>query len=241
MPLLNSSQGPHPGQQQQQGPGGPGAHLLSGIPNSQQQQQQQQQRNSEHQQNQPGMNPAVSQVQSQAQQAAAQMPPSAAGPGSGPGGPILNVGGPLPAVLAPPVPFASPPFGSSSVAAHDVDRRRMSSSFTLQGAHGQLNVKDALSYLDQVKFQFQDQPDVYNKFLDIMKDFKSQAYVVLNSFFLSAVRGRDRMVIGKLVMLTKLALQNRHPRSHRPRFHFVQWPPESDSGIQHFPATGIPH
>ncbi|KAL7273296.1 Transcriptional regulatory protein sin3 [Rhizina undulata] len=34
--------------------------------------------------------------------------------------------------------------------------------------------KDALSYLDQVKFQFQDQPDVYNKFLDIMKDFKSQ-------------------------------------------------------------------
>lgn len=35
--------------------------------------------------------------------------------------------------------------------------------------------QDALSYLDQVKFQFQDQPDVYNKFLDIMKDFKSQA------------------------------------------------------------------
>lgn len=37
-----------------------------------------------------------------------------------------------------------------------------------------LNVKDALSYLDQVKIQFYDQPDVYNKFLDIMKDFKSQ-------------------------------------------------------------------
>lgn len=38
--------------------------------------------------------------------------------------------------------------------------------------------QDALSYLDQVKFQFQDHPDVYNKFLDIMKDFKSQAYVL---------------------------------------------------------------
>lgn len=37
-----------------------------------------------------------------------------------------------------------------------------------------LNVKDALTYLDQVKIQFYDQPDVYNKFLDIMKDFKSQ-------------------------------------------------------------------
>jgi paired amphipathic helix protein Sin3a len=32
-----------------------------------------------------------------------------------------------------------------------------------------------LSYLDQVKVQFADHPDVYNKFLDIMKDFKSGA------------------------------------------------------------------
>ena len=40
-----------------------------------------------------------------------------------------------------------------------------------------LNVKDALSYLDQVKIQFYNQADVYNNFLDIMKDFKSQRYV----------------------------------------------------------------
>ena len=38
----------------------------------------------------------------------------------------------------------------------------------------QLNVSDALGYLDAVKMQFQDRPDVYNIFLDIMKDFKSQ-------------------------------------------------------------------
>lgn len=38
-----------------------------------------------------------------------------------------------------------------------------------------LNVKDALSYLDQVKVQFYNQADVYNNFLDIMKDFKSQS------------------------------------------------------------------
>ncbi|KAF9531885.1 hypothetical protein CPB83DRAFT_760648 [Crepidotus variabilis] len=37
-----------------------------------------------------------------------------------------------------------------------------------------LNVTDALTYLDAVKNQFQDNPDVYNQFLDIMKDFKSQ-------------------------------------------------------------------
>lgn len=36
-------------------------------------------------------------------------------------------------------------------------------------------MQDALTYLDQVKVQFHDQPDVYNRFLDIMKDFKSQA------------------------------------------------------------------
>ncbi|CAG8581934.1 154_t:CDS:10 [Ambispora leptoticha] len=41
-------------------------------------------------------------------------------------------------------------------------------------AYRPLNVKDALTYLDQVKVQFSDQPEVYNRFLDIMKDFKSQ-------------------------------------------------------------------
>ena len=33
-----------------------------------------------------------------------------------------------------------------------------------------LRVEDALSYLDNVKNQFSDQPRVYNEFLDIMKD-----------------------------------------------------------------------
>lgn len=46
----------------------------------------------------------------------------------------------------------------------------------LGGQGGQQPIlNDALSYLDQVKVQFADQPDVYNRFLDIMKDFKSQA------------------------------------------------------------------
>lgn len=37
-----------------------------------------------------------------------------------------------------------------------------------------VQVEDALSYLDQVKLQFGNQPQVYNDFLDIMKEFKSQ-------------------------------------------------------------------
>jgi len=46
------------------------------------------------------------------------------------------------------------------------------------GANRPLNVTDALSYLDAVKVQFHDKPDVYNHFLDIMKDFKSQMCVL---------------------------------------------------------------
>jgi len=47
------------------------------------------------------------------------------------------------------------------------------------GSDRPLDVKDALGYLDAVKNQFKDHPDVYNLFLDIMKDFKSQACVAL--------------------------------------------------------------
>ena len=36
-----------------------------------------------------------------------------------------------------------------------------------------IKVEDALSYLDQVKFKFGNQPQVYKNFLDILKEFKS--------------------------------------------------------------------
>ncbi|KAJ5899978.1 hypothetical protein N7495_004722 [Penicillium taxi] len=52
--------------------------------------------------------------------------------------------------------------------------RRQLFPLTTSGTHLTL-FQDALSYLDQVKVRFMDQPDVYNRFLDIMKDFKSQA------------------------------------------------------------------
>ena len=51
------------------------------------------------------------------------------------------------------------------------------------GNNRPLNVTDALSYLDAVKVQFNDKPDVYNHFLDIMKDFKSQMCVPLLDLF----------------------------------------------------------
>ncbi len=51
------------------------------------------------------------------------------------------------------------------------------------GNNRPLNVTDALSYLDAVKVQFFDKPDVYNHFLDIMKDFKSQMCVLPHIVF----------------------------------------------------------
>ncbi|KAJ6584994.1 paired amphipathic helix [Mycena capillaripes] len=48
-------------------------------------------------------------------------------------------------------------------------------SSTSPGTARPLNVTDALSYLDAVKKQFKNQPEVYNRFLDVMKDFKDQA------------------------------------------------------------------
>jgi paired amphipathic helix protein Sin3a len=45
-----------------------------------------------------------------------------------------------------------------------------------------LNVTDALSYLDAVKVRFSEQPDVYNHFLDIMKDFKTSMYARFTRF-----------------------------------------------------------
>ncbi|KAF9968472.1 Transcriptional regulatory protein sin3 [Actinomortierella ambigua] len=99
-------------------------------------------------------------------------PPPSAGQGAGPGagGPIGpgGPGGPPPppgpqaiAPNGPPPPGSAggPPPPSPSPSASN---------------YRPLNVKDALSYLDQVKVQFQEHPDVYNRFLDIMKDFKSQ-------------------------------------------------------------------
>ena len=44
---------------------------------------------------------------------------------------------------------------------------------TQSAAQTKLKVEDALSYLDQVKLQFAKLPQVYNDFLDIMKEFKS--------------------------------------------------------------------
>lgn len=79
----------------------------------------------------------------------------------------IFAGGPVqPPAQAGPAPPMQPgllvPFGTGAQAA-------------AAGQGQQPILNDALSYLDQVKVQFVEHPDVYNRFLDIMKDFKSGA------------------------------------------------------------------
>jgi paired amphipathic helix protein Sin3a len=73
---------------------------------------------------------------------------------------------PIPMVVDESVPAAGP--SHISARASPVDPQGYNSP------ERPLNVTDALSYLDAVKVQFYDQPDVYNHFLDIMKEFKNE-------------------------------------------------------------------
>ncbi|KAF7722709.1 Transcriptional regulatory protein sin3 [Apophysomyces ossiformis] len=95
--------------------------------------------------------------------------------------------GPTSKPVLPPIPARGPPSSPfvehASKPVNKVQRppsppppaQAQSQSQNTNTGYRPLNVRDALTYLDQVKVQFSDQPDVYNRFLDIMKDFKSQA------------------------------------------------------------------
>lgn len=68
----------------------------------------------------------------------------------------------------------------------------------LISTHPRLKVEDALCYLDRVKMIFAPRPKVYNDFLDIMKEFKSQSLDtpgvikrVANLF-----QGREELIVG---------------------------------------------
>jgi len=69
--------------------------------------------------------------------------------------------------------YTQPPNPQTTAATNNTSAAAASASAS-SIQHKQLNVKDALQYLDMVKGQFNEQPDVYNQFLEIMKDFKSQ-------------------------------------------------------------------
>ncbi|PIL27732.1 hypothetical protein GSI_10885 [Ganoderma sinense ZZ0214-1] len=72
-------------------------------------------------------------------------------------------------------PPSQPGDSPTSVCPGDIHVPASARSPLQQGRRdGLLNVSDALSFVDSVKLQFAEQPEVYDEFLGIMKDFKFQ-------------------------------------------------------------------
>ena len=95
-----------------------------------------------------------------------------------------------------------------------------------------LRVQDALGYLDQVKSKFNDQPFVYNQFLDIMKEFKSQSLDTpgvidkVSALF----RGHTDLIIGFNTFLPPGYRIEQMPHNNEIRITTLQ-------GIQQTPST----
>ncbi|XP_078730640.1 paired amphipathic helix protein Sin3a isoform X2 [Lampetra fluviatilis] len=119
-----------------------------------------------------------------------------------------------------------------------------------------LKVEDALSYLDQVKLQFGNQPQVYNDFLDIMKEFKSQSIDTpgVISRVSNLFKGHPDLIMGfntflppgyKIEVQTNDLISVTTPtQSAQP----VQQPPpppqqqqQQHSNVQPHPLSSIPH
>mmetsp|Transcript_27369 Transcript_27369/g.65663 ORF Transcript_27369/g.65663 Transcript_27369/m.65663 type:complete len:1810 (+) Transcript_27369:69-5498(+) len=104
------------------------------------------------------------------QNADGQAPPSAAMPPAAPVPPPAAPAAAAPAVPAPPA--VAPPIGAVGAAAAPPNAHARPPM--MGGGLKELRVEDALIYLDDVKREFGDRPRVYNEFLAIMKNFKSQ-------------------------------------------------------------------
>lgn len=95
-----------------------------------------------------------------------------------------------------------------------------------------LRVQDALGYLDQVKSEFNDQPLVYNQFLDIMKNFKAQSLdtpgviAQVSALF----RGHTDLIVGFNAFLPPGYRIEQMPHNNEIRITTLQ-------GVQQTPAT----
>ena len=69
---------------------------------------------------------------------------------------------------------------------------------SLQKVLRELKVEDALLYLDQVKMEFGDKPEIYNEFLDIMRNFKAQEIDTPGVIqrVSQLLHGHDKLILG---------------------------------------------
>lgn len=75
-----------------------------------------------------------------------------------------------------PMVSATSPTGSMAMAGASIAHPPQTAGTNQNQSKGHPQLNDALAYLDRVKAEFHDQPEVYNKFLQIMRDFKVNAY-----------------------------------------------------------------
>mmetsp|Transcript_3234 Transcript_3234/g.5174 ORF Transcript_3234/g.5174 Transcript_3234/m.5174 type:complete len:168 (-) Transcript_3234:3-506(-) len=89
-------------------------------------------------------------------------------------------------------PVSNPPANNEQVATNPTDAAKPADSSRVE------KFENALDFLDQVKARFADELHVYNKFLDIMKDFK--AHAIDTSGVISRVshlfRGHRELILG---------------------------------------------
>jgi hypothetical protein len=92
-----------------------------------------------------------------------------------------------------------------------------------------LNRTEAVSFVDNVKSQFENDPRKYERFLGIMRDLKGNMYVALMfwSFFFSNRR-------------LPIIFQHRSRRSHSPNRSTIQRVSRPCTGIQRLPTTRLP-
>uniref|UniRef100_A0A915INA0 Paired amphipathic helix protein Sin3a n=1 Tax=Romanomermis culicivorax TaxID=13658 RepID=A0A915INA0_ROMCU len=95
-----------------------------------------------------------------------------------------------------------------------------------------LKVEDALSYLEQVKLQFRNKPDVYNNFLDIMKDFKSAKFKITIRH--DTVLGTEKQMRFKKIFLLQFMLILRifQMISFSKGINFESFPHVADEGVR---------
>lgn len=61
-----------------------------------------------------------------------------------------------------------------------------------------LKVEDALFYMDRVKYEFSNQPEVYSDFLDLLKEFKTKRIDTLGVIarISNLFRGHPELILG---------------------------------------------
>jgi len=91
-------------------------------------------------------------------------------------------------------------------------------------ASGRPTAQDAIAYLCQVKMKFERQPQIYNKFLDIMKEFKAQSIDTLDVIdrVLKLFFGHHELILGFNIFLPPGFKIDFDPIRHLP--HFVADP-----------------